>query len=172
MWFDGRTPGDAAERAFVDRVRELAPDAMGDRVSADDTGLFPYGCLVTVDVPGVPANEVPVYTHQLQVLFAPGLLGGYWGCSHLWDGFDPADLEALYVTGDVTPQEAAEAAVRWMAHQLHRPLVVQEWDNRLSGTKTRRWVLVDTGRLVAGKRRVPRRRPVPSRVVSLWPPGG
>ena len=106
------------------------------------------------------------------MLFAPGFLGGYWGCSHLWDDFDPADPEALHVTGDLTPQKAAEAAVRWMAQQLHRPLVVQEWDNRLSGTKARRWVLTDTGRLVAGKRRVPRCRPVPSRVLSLWPPEG
>jgi hypothetical protein len=145
---------------------------MGDRVSADDTALFRYGCLLTVDVPDVPANEVPVYTHQLQVLFAAGLLGGYWGCSDLWDDYDPADPEALHLDGELTPREAAEAAVRWMAQQLHRRLVVQEWDNRLSGTKTRRWVLTDTGRLVAGKRRVPRRRPVPSRVVSLWPREG
>lgn len=98
-WFDGPTPADDAERAFVARLRDLAPQAVGDRVSAADTALFPYGCLVTVDVPDAPANEVPVYTHQLQVLFAPGLLGGYWGCSHLWGDYDPADPEALHVAG-------------------------------------------------------------------------
>lgn len=59
--------------------------------AADDTGAIPYGCVMAVDVTGVPRSERPVYKNQLQVLDAPGLLGGYWGCSQVRDDYDPAD---------------------------------------------------------------------------------
>ena len=81
---------------------------------------------MTVDVPGVPRSERPVYRHQLQVLYAPGLLGGYWGCSHVWDDDDPADSESLHVTTDLTPEEAAESAAWSNSYSGH-------WSGR-SGT--------------------------------------
>src|SRR3954453_6874177 len=34
-----------------------------------------------------------------------------WGCSHIWDDYDPNDPEALNLTENLTPQEAAERAV-------------------------------------------------------------
>lgn len=169
-WFAGDSPEGDDGSLFLVRVRELAPAALTDRVDPSETAIHPYGCLIGIQVPGVPASEWPVYRHHLQVLFEPGLLGGYWGCSHLWDDFDPADPEALNITAALGPDEAADLAVAWLRQQLHRPLVVQEWDQRLYGTTLRRWVLADTGRVLAGKARPPRRRPSPDRVVQLWPP--
>ena len=49
------------------------------------------------------------------MLYAPGLLGGYWGCSLVWDDNDPADPESLHVTTDLIPEEAAESALAWFA---------------------------------------------------------
>lgn len=166
-WFEGAVEGGPDAESFLLRMRELASVALAGLVPPDNTVAYPYGCLLTVDVPGVPASEWPVYTNTLQVLYAPGLLGGYWGCSHLWDDYDPADDESLHVTDDLPAELAAERAVAWLAEQLSRPLVRQEWDARWYGLGRSRWVLTDTGRVVAGSRRVPRRRPVPDRVVRV-----
>ena len=166
-WFQGAVDGGPDAETFLARVRDLAPDALGGLVPADDTLAYPYGCVLTVDVPGVPASEWPVYTNTLQVLYASGLLGGYWGCSHLWDDYDPEDPEALHVTEDLTPGQAAQRAVAWLAEQLRRPLVRQEWNARWYGLGRSRWVLTDTGRVVAGRHRPPRRRPEPDRVIVL-----
>ena len=161
-WFEGAVDGGLDAETFLARVRELAPAALAGLVDPDDTDAIPYGCVLTVDVPGVPASEWPAYSHMLQVLYAPGLLGGYWGCSHLWDDCDPDDPEALHVTDDLTPEQAAERAVYWLAEQLRRPLVRQEWNARWYGVGLSRWVLTDTGRVVAGRHRPPRRRPEPT----------
>ncbi len=68
QWFDGRIEGGPAADAFLGRARQLAPAALDGLVAADDTGAIAYGCLLTVDVPGVQTSEWPVSTHQLQVL--------------------------------------------------------------------------------------------------------
>ncbi len=166
-WFEGSVEGGPDADAFLARVRELGPTELGDLVEPDDTGAVPYGCVLTVEVPGVPGSEWPVYTHMLQVMYAPGLLGGYWGCSHLWDDYDADDPEALHVPEELTAEQAAVRAVRWLAEQLRRPLLRQEWDGRWYGVGSSRWVLTDTGRVVAGRTRPPRRRPDPDRVVPL-----
>ena len=166
-WSVGSVESGPDAEAFLARVRELAPAALSGLVSADDTTAYPYGCVLTVGVPGVPASEWPVHTSTLQVLHTPGLLGGYWGCSHLWDDYDPHDPEALHVTDELAPEQAAERAVGWLAEQLRRPLVRQEWNARWYGLGLSRWVLTDSGRVVAGRHRPPRRRPHPDRVIVL-----
>ena len=165
-WFEGRVEGGADADAFLDRVRELAPAVLAG-VSPDHTSAIPYGCVITVDVPGVPPSEWLAHAHLLQVLYAPGLLGGYWGCSHIWDDYDPDDPEALNLTEELAPEAAAERAVAWLASQLNRPLVRQEWKPRLLRRGFVRWVLTDTGHVVAGRRRIPKRRPMPDRYVDL-----
>ena len=167
-WFGGRVDGGEDADAFLAAARDAAPALLGGLVDPDDTGAIPYGCLLTIDVPGVPPSEWPVHTHMLQVMFEAGRVGGYWGCSHLWDGWDREAPESLHVEGDLTPQELAVTAARWLAEQLRRPLVRQEWDRRVRPAKVR-WLLQDTGRVVAGPRRAPRGRPTPDREVLVDP---
>jgi hypothetical protein len=118
------------------------------------------GSVLTIDVPGVPAGERPVITNNLQVLWDGGLLGGNWGCGHLWDEFDERDEEALVVRGvSLTDEAAAEVAVDWLARQLRRPLDHEVW---LHGDEVvfQRWVLSDSSREVGrrGRRRRAQRR--------------
>lgn len=125
-WFGGRVEGGEHAQAFLDAARQAAPDLLGGLVDPDNTGAVPYGCLLMVDVPGVLPSEWPVNTHLLQVMFAPGWVGGYWGCSHLWDDWDADDPEALVIDGEHSPEELGRRAVSWSAEQLRRPLVRQE----------------------------------------------
>jgi hypothetical protein len=173
LWFEGRGQDVPGAEVFLGHLRTLAADALSSRVTPEDTAAYPYGgCLVTVEVPGVPASERPVATDQLQVLYRPGLLGGYWGCAHLWDDFDPQDPEALHVSAELSPDTAAERGLAWLAQQLQRPLVREEWDHRWPGTRAQRWVLTDTGRVVAGRRpRWSRRHAQPDRTIVLWAGG-
>lgn len=166
IWFAGRVEGGPDAEAFLAHVQQLAPTVLGGLVPSGNTAAYPYGCVIGVAVPGVPPSERPVHAHQLQVSYAPGFLGAYWGCLHLWDDFDPADPEALHVTTELRPDEAAERAVAWLAHELQRPRVREEWDRRWLGTSTR-WVLADTGRVLGGRSRPPRGRPEPDRVIPL-----
>lgn len=126
----------------------------------------PIGPLLAVDVPGVPDGEVPVIDNHVSVLWDGSLLGGYWGCSHVWDDFDERDDEALVVSEPaMTDAEAAERAVAWLAQQLSRPLDEEIWrGGRL--VVGRRWVLADT-RMVLGARGF--RWGVPSAVTRLRP---
>ena len=168
VWFAGRVEGGVDEDAFLDEMRRLAPCRLTGLIGPDATGAHPYGCVLVVEVPGVPPRENPVTTNQLQVLYSPGFVGGYWGCAHLWDDFDPADPDALHVAAGLTPQEAADTAVGWLAAQLTRPRVLEEWDRRWLGP-AQRWVLSDTGRALGGRGRPPRGRPDPDRVIPLAP---
>jgi hypothetical protein len=170
VWFPGEVDGGPEADAFLEQVRKLAPRHLADRVRPEDTAAVRYGCLLTVEVPGVPKREWPVYTHLLQVMWQENHLGGYWGCSHLWDEYDPTEPSALDEAGRQAPDQAAAKATRWLAEQLHRPLVVEEWDRPLTSRPIRRWVLADTGDYVAGRRRRP--PGAPDRIVSLWPPAG
>jgi hypothetical protein len=166
-WFEGEVERRPDAVAFLEGVRDFAPNALGGLVAPDDTTAYPYGCLITVEVPGVPPSEAPVHTHLLQVMYEPEMLGGYWGCSHLWDDYSSDDPEALHLPGHFAPGVAAERAIEWLAVQLRRPLVRQEWDRRLRKPSVR-WVLSDTGRVVAGRRRrPPKGRPMPDRSVEL-----
>ena len=108
-----------------------------------------------------------MHAHLLQVAYAPGFVGGYWGCSHIWDDFDSNDPEALFVAAELTPEQGAERGVAWLAEQLRRPRVRQEWRPSLLSRGAVRWVLTDTGRVLGGRRRPPRRRPAPDRDVEL-----
>lgn len=168
IWFPGDVHGGSEAHAFLERVRELAPDALGVRVQPHHTSALAYGCLITVEVPDVPKSEWPVHTHLLQVMWDRDHLGGYWGCSHLWDDYDESHPSALNVTERLTPEQAAGRAIAWLAEQLRRPLLIQEWDRRLRSRPLRRWVLGDTGECIAGRRRPPRPG-APNRIVSLWP---
>lgn len=123
-------------------------------------------------MPGVPDGEWPVITNHLQVLYAPNFLGGYWGCAHLWDDFDPDNPESMHYPWAVEPDEAADMAVGWISRQLRRPLVREEWDRKLLGGATR-WVLTDTGRVVGRRGRLSaRRRSRPDRLIHIAPRDG
>jgi hypothetical protein len=173
LWFPGEGQDVPGAEEFLRCLRALAGAALSGRVTPEDTVAYPYeGCLVCVGVPGVPALDRPCARDDLELLFRPGLLGGYWGCRHLWDDFDPRDPEALHVSDDLSPATAAEVGLAWLREQLQRPLVREEWDDRWSGTSTQRWVLTDTGKVVAGRRpRWPRRHADPDRTIVLWPGG-
>ena len=133
-------PSDCCRERFSER-RRVVPERV----------VEPVGPLLAVDVPGVPDGEVPVINNHIYVLWDGGLLGGYWGCSHVWDDFDERDGEALVVSEPtMTDAEAAERAVAWLAQQLSRPLDVEVWRvGRL--VVGRRWVLADS-RSVLGAR--------------------
>jgi hypothetical protein len=136
----------ASATPFLDHARSLAPTQLGRLIVPTDTWAMvePIGPLLAVDVPDVPDGEVPVINNHIQVLWDGGLLGGYWGCSHVWDDFDERDEEALVVPdANMTDAEAAERAVAWLAEQLSRPLDLEVW--RAGGLVVgRRWVLADT----------------------------
>lgn len=166
VWFAGAVAGGANADAFLHRVRQLAPAALTGRVAPESTAAHRYGCLIVVEVPGVPRSEWPVHTHLLQVMWEAEHLGGYWGCSHLWEDYDPNEPGVLAVAAALSPDGAAERAAAWLTEQLNRPLVVEEWDRRLLAAPVRRWVLSDTGQYVAGRRRRPRRG-APDRVVPV-----
>jgi hypothetical protein len=142
-WFPSR-----ASTPFTVRARELAATRLSGLVPAAASsadGEIP-GSTLMIAVPGVPAGERPVITNLVQVLWDRGLLGGYWGCNHLWDGFDERDDEALLVRGvPLTDEVAAEIAVDWLASQLRRPLDHEVWQ-RADAVVFQRWVLSDTGR--------------------------
>lgn len=167
QWFSGEVAGGDDADAFLAHARELAPEALGSLVEPGGTAAFPVGCLITIDVPGIPPSEWPVHAHQLQVMYDHEWLGGYWGCSHLWDDWDPKDSEALLVNEELVPLEAAARGIDWLVSQLRRPLVRQEWNRRWLRKGRTRWVLSDTGRVVAGHRRVPKRWRMPDRYAEL-----
>lgn len=166
-WFGGRVKGGADADAFLSRVRGLAAASLNDLVAADATSAIPFGCVVTVEVPGIPPSESPMNAHLLQVRYAPRFLGGYWGCSHIWDDYDAEDAEAMHATTELSPEQAAEQAVDWLAEQLRRPRARQEWRPRLLRRGAVQWVLTDTGRRVGGRRRSAWGRPAPDRYVEL-----
>lgn len=122
--------------------------------------------MLAVDLPDVPDGEMPVINNRIYVLWDGSLLGGYWGCSHVWDDFDERDDEALVMSdATMTDAEAAERAVAWLAQQLSRPLDQEVWRaGRL--VVGRRWVLADT-RSVLGARGF--RWGAPSSVTRLRP---
>jgi hypothetical protein len=164
-WFasDRTTP-------FLDRVRALAPGRLDHIVEPGDTWETEYaGCLLMVDVPIVPNGGLRGTNNHLQVAWEDGVLGGYWGDDHLWDGFDERDDEALVVRGlTLTDEEAADAAVAWLTRQLSRPLDHQIW-KKADQVVAQRWVLADTGREIGrrGSRRA--RRQSPTLVTRLRP---
>ena len=157
--------------AFLERVRALAAERLGHLIEAGDTWETDYaGCLLMVDVPGVTDGGLRGSDNHLQVAWRDGVLGGYWGDGHLWDGFDERDEEALVVRGlALTDDEAAEAAVEGLARQLSRPLDHQVW-TKGDGVVAQRWVLADTGRAIGrwGSRLA--RRGAPTVVTRLRPP--
>lgn len=166
-WFPGQVAGCDGAVPFLAQVRALAPEALGSLVAPAATAAFPVGCLITVDVPGIPPSESPVNAHQLQVMYESDWLAGYWGCSHLWDDWDPKDPDAWRVPESLGPQDAATLAIDWLATQLQRPLVRQDWRGQWLRRGRTRWVLTDTNRVIAGHRRVPRRWGMPDRYVEL-----
>ena len=155
---------------FLERVRALAPERLGHLVDPGETWETDYaGCLLMADVPDVPDGKWPVITNHIQVRWDDGFLGGYWGDTYLWDDFDERDEEALVVRGlPMTDDQAAEAAVAWLARQLSRPLDHQVW-RKGEQVVAQRWVLADTGREVGrrGNRRA--RRGSPTVVTRLRP---
>lgn len=158
-WFEGCAwPEDGEVGAFLARVQSDAEGALDGLVAPEATSAFPVmGCLLTVEVPGIPASEWPVHAHQLQVLRTPGFLGGYWGCSHLWDEFDPDDPDSFSVDAGLAPEVAAAQALAWVRTQLVRPRAIQEWDRKWR-TPGRRWILEDTGTALGGPAPGPRAR--------------
>ncbi|MGY1717638.1 hypothetical protein ACI8AG_01120 [Blastococcus sp. SYSU DS0552] len=131
---------------FLEQARRVAPSQLDQLVRPVDTwGMAePIGPLLAVDVPDVPDGEVPVINNHVYVRWGGQLLGGYWGCSHVWDDFDERDEEALVVSGaTMTDAEAATRAVTWLAQQLSRPLDLEVW-RAGRFVLGRRWVLADT----------------------------
>lgn len=169
QWFEGEVDGGPDADSFLARVRELAPAALGERVTADHTSTSPDSIL-GIDLPGV--DPWPRCTNHLQVTWEDEVLGGSWGNTYSWGEYDPDDADVLYVDEELTPQEAAERAVEWLAAQLRRPLVRQEWDRRWSSTPLQRWVLSDNDHWVAGTSRRPWRRRPPDRTMSFRPGSG
>ena len=154
---------------FEERFFALAPAAFGDLLDPQRIGVvYLGGVLLHAPVPGVPVSESPVISNQLQLLYAPGFLGGYWGCSHLWDDWDEEDPEALHITLDLAPAQAAERAVEWVTDQLRRPVARQEWTSLLRRTQ-QRWVLEDTGRELGRRGLGLLRRRAPDRTVRVRP---
>jgi hypothetical protein len=169
-WFESEWFESDRTTPFLERVRALAPEELGQLIEPGETREFDYaGSLLMVDVPDVPDGKWPVIYNHIQVRWDDGFLGGCWGDTYLWDDFDPRDEEALIVRGLLmTDEEAAEAAVAWLARQLSRPLDHQVW-KKGAQVVAQRWVLADTGREVGrrGSRRA--RHGSPTLVTRLRP---
>ncbi len=169
IYLDASSAQTSDEARYVVRLDLLLPDALGDRVAPSEVGSLQYGgVLIWLTVPDLPDGESPVINNHLQVLYNANSLGGYWGCSHLWDEYDERNPEHLCVPNSgVEPEDVAEGAANWLRAQLHRPLVRQEWDRR-GRAAARRWVLTDTGTVIGSRGWLFRRdRRAPDRVVPL-----
>ncbi len=75
QWFDGRVEGGPDADACLGRERQLAPAVLGGLVTADDTGAIPYGCVMTVDVPGVRCRR----PHESDAARRAGQVMGWGG---------------------------------------------------------------------------------------------
>ncbi len=137
---------------FLERVRSLAPERLGHLVEPGATWETDYaGCLLIVDVPEVGDDRFRIVYNHLQIRWDHGVLGGYWGDSYLWDEFDERDDEALHVRGlPLSDEQAADAALDWLARQLSRPLDHQIWMQN-EEVVAERWIVADTG-LEIGRR--------------------
>ena len=169
IFLDASSARTAEELRYLARLDALLPAALAGRVEPDEVGSIAYGgVMIWLTVPGVPDSEWPVITNQLQVLYNAQSLGAYWGCSHLWDDYDEDNPEHLNVAAsDLEPESAAERAADWVAEQLHRPLVRQEWDRR-GFFPAMQWVLADTGTVLGSRGWVFRRgRRAPDRIIPL-----
>lgn len=121
------------------------------------------------DLSDIPDGEMPVITNHIQILWNSDTLGGYWGCTHLWDDFDERKKETLVVRGvPMSDAEAAEQAMGWLHRQLSRPIDMEVWK---SGDRVvaRRWVLSDTGYVIGKRGRWQWRRRPPAEVIPLRP---
>ncbi len=147
------------ETRYLLSLDPLLPDALRDRVDPDDVGSLWYGGVcIWLTVPLVPDGEVPVISNTLQVLYNAQFIGAYWGCSHLWDDYDERNPEHLHMdTADMSPERAAELAAEWLATQLRRPLVREEWDRPIFDPVVR-WVLTDTATVIGQRGHLLRRR--------------
>ncbi len=166
QWFSGEggTP-------FLAHVRRIAPERLGGLIPSAQTWarIDLGGSLLAVDVPDVPDGELSVINNHIQVLWDEHALGGYWGCSHIWDDFDERDPEALVVRDEsIEDEEAAQKAVAWLAHQLSRPLDFQVW-KRGNRVLARQWVLSDTGRVIGARGSWLFQRGAPTEVTRLRP---
>lgn len=163
-WFPG-----IGSTPYLGRVRLLAAERLVGLIAPDHTWSMEYsGALLVVDVPEVPDGEAPTIRNHIQVLWDGRTLGGYWGCSHLWDDFDEQDEEALVVRGvPMTGEQAADVAVGWLAGQLRRPLDLEVWER--GGRRARRWVLADTGSVLGSRGGWFTRRGEPTAVTRLRP---
>lgn len=166
-WFQGAVAAEPAAAAFLERVRMLAAVDLAAVVAAESTAALRDGRLITVDPRGIAPAGWPEHAYRLEVSYEPGRLAGRWARSarqHDWQRGDP---EAWEVNAKLGPQDAANRAVGWLASQLRRPLVRQEWHRRGLRRARTRWVLTDTGQVVAEDRRVPKRWRMPDRYAEL-----
>lgn len=166
----------AKDHRYVARLDSLLPVALDGRVDPTQVGSLWYGgVLVWLTVPDVPDGESPVIRNVLQVLYSPGWLGAYWGCSHLWDDYDENDPEHLNVSmSGSAPEDSAELAAHWLSEQPRRPLVRREWDPG-GYPSAQEWVLTDTGTVIGSRGKISgsrglvfrRERRAPDRIVPL-----
>lgn len=168
-WFASGISRSGGASRFVERVRALAPAALGRWTQPASPAEFALaGDLLVVDIPGV-IEQPGICT--LQVMWRGQTLEGYWTDGYyLWDA-PLGDAEVLNATRVIGAVDAAERAVGWLAEQLARPLDHEVWV-RGAATVGERWAFADTGRTLYERgnrraRRLPsssstRVRPTPS----------
>ncbi|WP_407342253.1 hypothetical protein [Pengzhenrongella phosphoraccumulans] len=173
-WFP-RVPHEVPS-GFLTRARELAPEVLGSLVSAQVSETHPgvwteedshQGVCLTVLVPRTAARN-----WHLQARLYDGDLTAGWGDEMYFD--DVGDALDVLTRSHFTEHDepaAAEAAVRWMARQLSRPMRTETWIGRRAligprGVKAERIVFTDTDTVLAerGKRWI-RRHGDPDRVI-------
>ncbi len=161
---------DAVARA----LRALASERLGHLLEPGDTWeTDDTGCLLMVDVPGVPDGGLLGTTTTSRTTSrslgrtAPSAATGD---VHRWDGFHERDEEALVVRGlMLTDDEAAEGAVSWLAWQLSWPVDHQVSKKVGDRVVAQRWVLADAGREIGRRGNRLARRGSPMVVTRLRP---
>jgi hypothetical protein len=124
--------------AFLQRLRERAREWVTD-IDASDTSADPMGGPIAISI-SVPGVSGPITTLWVLCRHQPGRapwLHGSWGDDtyvgddHGGDGDRDLTVEGL----EMTPEELADLAARWLETQLRREIHRDEWDGKRWGRR-------------------------------------
>jgi hypothetical protein len=92
----------------------------------------------------------PLIIGSPRVDFEETRIAGNWGTCAFFDEIDPEAPDSFAVdAAGLTPEQLADIAAEWLHSQLIRPIERHEW-LREGSVYDCRWVLADSGRIIAG----------------------
>ena len=129
---------DAFATAFLQRLRERAREWVTD-IDASDTSAETMDDPVAISI-NVPGVSGPITTLWVLCRHQPGRapwLHGSWGDdTYVGDDYGGDRDRDLTVEGlEMTPEELADLAARWLQRQLRREIHRDEWDGKRWGRR-------------------------------------